>query len=93
MTLTGLVKDFSGLVIARVFLGIAESGLFPVSLIPMEPFSHRLTTYFHRVSTTTSPYGIVDASVHSAQQSSSPQPLLPAHSVVYLHVGLMKWLA
>lgn len=29
MTLTGLVKDFNGLVIARVFLGIAESGLFP----------------------------------------------------------------
>ena len=31
MTLTGLVKDFKGLVIARVFLGVAEAGLFPVS--------------------------------------------------------------
>ncbi|KAJ5038641.1 uncharacterized protein L3040_006322 [Drepanopeziza brunnea f. sp. 'multigermtubi'] len=29
MTLTGLVTDFKGLVIARVFLGMAESGLFP----------------------------------------------------------------
>ncbi|CZT05389.1 related to allantoate permease [Rhynchosporium agropyri] len=29
MTLTGLVKDFKGLVIARVFLGVAEAGLFP----------------------------------------------------------------
>jgi len=29
MTLTGLVKDFHGLVIARVFLGVAEAGLFP----------------------------------------------------------------
>lgn len=31
MTLTGLVKNFHGLVIARVFLGICEAGLFPVS--------------------------------------------------------------
>jgi hypothetical protein len=38
MTLTGLVKDFNGLVIARVFLGIAESGLFPVSLVPIKTF-------------------------------------------------------
>jgi MFS family permease len=29
MTLTGLVTNFEGLVVARVFLGIAESGLFP----------------------------------------------------------------
>jgi sugar phosphate permease len=29
MTLTGLVKDFHGLVIARIFLGVAEAGLFP----------------------------------------------------------------
>jgi MFS family permease len=29
MTLTGLVHDFTGLFVARVFLGIAESGLFP----------------------------------------------------------------
>lgn len=38
MTLTGLVRDFNGLVIARVFLGIAESGLFPVSLVPVKTF-------------------------------------------------------
>lgn len=31
MTLMGLVKSFEGLVIARVFLGLAEAGLFPVS--------------------------------------------------------------
>ena len=30
MTLTGLVTNFTGLVVARVFLGITESGLFPV---------------------------------------------------------------
>ncbi|CEJ82055.1 hypothetical protein VHEMI02146 [[Torrubiella] hemipterigena] len=29
MTLMGLVRDFKGLLIARVFLGIAEAGLFP----------------------------------------------------------------
>jgi MFS family permease len=29
MTLTGLVTNFNGLVVARVFLGITESGLFP----------------------------------------------------------------
>lgn len=31
MTLMGLVKSFHGLVIARIFLGLAEAGLFPVS--------------------------------------------------------------
>lgn len=29
MTLMGLVRDFKGLLIARIFLGIAEAGLFP----------------------------------------------------------------
>ena len=29
MTLTGLVKNLNGLIVARIFLGIAESGLFP----------------------------------------------------------------
>lgn len=29
MTLMGLVKDFHGLLIARIFLGVAEAGLFP----------------------------------------------------------------
>lgn len=29
MTLTGLVTNFNGLVIARVFLGMTEAGLFP----------------------------------------------------------------
>ncbi|KAJ6441473.1 high-affinity nicotinic acid transporter [Purpureocillium lavendulum] len=29
MTLTGIVKDFRGLVIRRIFLGITESGFFP----------------------------------------------------------------
>lgn len=29
MTLTGLVKNFTGLVIARIFLGVTEAGLFP----------------------------------------------------------------
>jgi hypothetical protein len=32
MTLTSLVTNFTGIVIARVFLGITEAGLFPVSL-------------------------------------------------------------
>jgi hypothetical protein len=29
MTLMGLVKDFKGLPIARIFLGVTEAGLFP----------------------------------------------------------------
>lgn len=29
MTLMGLVRDFHGLLIARIFLGVAEAGLFP----------------------------------------------------------------
>lgn len=29
MTLMGLVKDFNGLLIARIFLGVTEAGLFP----------------------------------------------------------------
>lgn len=29
MTLMGLVKDFHGLLIARIFLGVTEAGLFP----------------------------------------------------------------
>jgi len=29
MTLTGLVHNFTGIVVARVFLGITEAGLFP----------------------------------------------------------------
>ncbi|OBT61931.1 hypothetical protein VE03_08200 [Pseudogymnoascus sp. 23342-1-I1] len=29
MTLTGLVTNYTGLVVARIFLGIAEAGLFP----------------------------------------------------------------
>lgn len=29
MTLMGIVKDFHGLLIARLFLGVTEAGLFP----------------------------------------------------------------
>lgn len=29
ITLTGIVQNFTGLFIARVFLGITEAGLFP----------------------------------------------------------------
>lgn len=29
MTLMGIVQNYNGLVIARIFLGMAESGLFP----------------------------------------------------------------
>lgn len=29
MTLMGIVKDFNGLLIARLFLGVTEAGLFP----------------------------------------------------------------
>lgn len=31
ITLTGLVTNYTGLVITRIFLGVAEAGLFPVS--------------------------------------------------------------
>lgn len=31
ITLTGLVTNYTGLVISRIFLGVAEAGLFPVS--------------------------------------------------------------
>lgn len=29
MTLMGIVRDFRGLLIARLFLGVAEAGLYP----------------------------------------------------------------
>lgn len=29
MTLMGIVKDYHGLLIARIFLGVTEAGLFP----------------------------------------------------------------
>lgn len=29
MTFTGMVKDFAGLMVCRVLLGIAEAGFFP----------------------------------------------------------------
>lgn len=33
MTLMGIVQNYSGLLAARFFLGVAEAGLFPVSLL------------------------------------------------------------
>lgn len=29
MTLMGIVKDYKGLLISRIFLGLTEAGLFP----------------------------------------------------------------
>lgn len=40
MTLMGLVRDFHGLLIARIFLGVAEAGLFPGIAV-----SHQLWLY------------------------------------------------
>lgn len=71
MTLTGLVHNFNGLVIARVFLGICESGLFPVR-ISVCPNQICVLTY-SRVLTITLPCGIAAANVLSELPSSSLQ--------------------
>lgn len=41
MTLQGIVKNYNGLVITRVFLGLAEAGLFPAA-------TYLLTTWYCR---------------------------------------------
>lgn len=42
MTLMGIVRDYKGLLITRLFLGVAEAGLFPGVavgfLLQMSPF-------------------------------------------------------
>lgn len=43
MTLMGLVRDFKGLLIARIFLGIAEAGLFPGIAVSVPSFGLKLT--------------------------------------------------
>lgn len=35
MTLMGVVQSYGGLLAARLALGVAEAGLFPVSLLPV----------------------------------------------------------
>lgn len=38
MTLMGLVQNYHGLLIARIFLGVTEAGLFPgVAVRPLPP--------------------------------------------------------
>lgn len=39
MTLMGLVQSFRGLVVARLFLGVTEAGLFPGVAVSFVPFS------------------------------------------------------
>jgi len=70
MTLTGLVKDFNGLVIARVFLGITESGLFPVGHIVKRNHFEADNDLQFRESITISPY-------------SRPPPLLELSEVFW----------
>ena len=38
MTLMGIVKNYHGLLITRIFLGVTEAGLFPgVAVRPLQP--------------------------------------------------------
>lgn len=43
MTLTGLVHNYTGLLIARLFLGMTEAGLFPGVTVSHPPPSHSAT--------------------------------------------------
>jgi len=40
MTLMGIVQNYHGLLIARIFLGVTEAGLFPGVAVRLRHFSN-----------------------------------------------------
>jgi len=71
MTLMGLVKDFHGLLIARIFLGVTEAGLFPgVVFCELNPCS-QMTYMLMVVAIKTTLCGIVDTRSRSDRRISS----------------------
>lgn len=44
MTLMGIVKNYEGLLIARIFLGVTEAGLFPGVAVRLHPSQSQVLT-------------------------------------------------
>ncbi|KAL3961126.1 hypothetical protein ACCO45_006243 [Purpureocillium lilacinum] len=84
MTLTGIVKDFKGLVICRVFLGITESGFFPGA-------TYLLTVWYRRYEVQTRMV-VFYASVSLSGAFSG----LLAYAIQYMegiaHLGGWSWI-
>lgn len=84
MTLMGLVKNYNGLLIARLFLGLTEAGLFPGVAV-----SWSRTPAVMTQNSLTPPYstilrcGIVVGRSNFGRQCFSPQHLLLALSAVF----------
>lgn len=74
MTLMGLVKDFNGLLIARIFLGVTEAGLFPGVVFCGCPFLRMFGYYMLTCSDIkTIQCGIVDMKFRSDKRTFSVQ--------------------
>lgn len=69
MTLMGIVQNYHGLLIARIFLGVTEAGLFPGMFVILAAFHKPLT--LRKALRTTSPCGIVAMKLNFGRRSSS----------------------
>lgn len=94
MTLMGLVQNYHGLLIARIFLGLAEAGLYP-------GVAYYLTMWYvlHNFPKrgTPNPNNGVNSGTKptkwlSAKVSSSARPLSPVHSPGYWRLQLTIWM-
>jgi len=70
MTLMGIVQNYHGLLSARIFLGVAEAGLFP-GVCPCGTPS--ISADIGKVWSTITRCGTADTKSKSARRSSSPQ--------------------
>lgn len=90
MTLMGIVQNFTGLWVARLFLGVAEAGLFPgVAVSPtFEPLYHT-----DKTSSTISQCGIVDMRSSFDKPCSSQLRLSQVLSAACWHSEFLRWTA
>ncbi|GJN71068.1 hypothetical protein PLIIFM63780_002341 [Purpureocillium lilacinum] len=84
MTLTGIVKDFKGLVICRVFLGITESGFFPGA-------TYLLTVWYRRYEVQTRMV-VFYASVSLSGAFSGLLAYAIQHMEGIAHLGGWSWI-
>lgn len=93
MTLMGLVQNYHGLLIARIFLGLAEAGLYPGVayyltmwyVFNIIPPTRGIPNPNHWVNSGTKPTKWLSVKV-----SSSARPLSPVRSPGYWRLQLTK---
>lgn len=93
--LTGLVKDFTGLFVARLALGLCEGGLFPGLILYLSMFCERhprpLSTYEAHLASYAAQ--TADGSCRLGSVLSSHQRVSRARSLGYWQLESSTWTA